>query len=167
MDQGERRKFWSEDALRFHEWFLRGRASIHGRFALHLANATRYLPHFFKAGVPIVAGSDTPTGSLVPGRSLIEELERLHRAGLPRTAVLQSATINAARLLRRADLIGSLAAGKIADVVVVRDDPTQDLSTLWQPEVVIHDGRVIDREALSRIPPRPGALKDFQPPPKR
>jgi imidazolonepropionase-like amidohydrolase len=57
-------------------------------------------------------------------------------------AALRSATIDAARLLGAQDELGTLAAGKYADIVAVASDPSRDISALRQIRLVIKGGRI-------------------------
>lgn len=86
-----------------------------------------FLRLFRSAGGTIAAGTDASNQLLVPGGSLHTELELLVRAGLPPEEALLSATGHAARLLR-ADSLGHLAPGKVADLVILRGNPLQSIS---------------------------------------
>jgi imidazolonepropionase-like amidohydrolase len=92
----------------------------------------------YDAGVPIVAGTDN-----LAGFSLHRELELYVQAGIPAPVVLQIATLNAARLMKRDADLGTVASGKLADLVLVRGDPTANISDIRQVELVVKDGRVL------------------------
>jgi imidazolonepropionase-like amidohydrolase len=64
------------------------------------------------------------------------------QAGMPPVFALQAATINAAQLLKREQDLGSVAAGKLADVVAVPGDPTTDISRMLNVSFVMKDGVV-------------------------
>lgn len=111
------------------------------------------------AGVPLVPGSAAPNAWLVPGRSLVTELEAWGRAGLPREDVLVYATREAARSLGVLHDRGTLEGGKLADIVVIGSDPTDSLTALRQPQIVVQRGRLFERkDLLERI----DALKERQ-----
>jgi len=95
------------------------------------------------AGLRIVPGTDD-----VPGFMLHSELEVYGRAGIPNAQVLQIATLNCARYLGRDQELGSVERGKLADLMLVAGDPTQDLSTLRQVRMVIKDGAVVFPEEV-------------------
>ena len=76
-------------------------------------------------------------------------------SGLTPAAVLQAAKINNARALKHHDRLGSVAAGKLADLVILDADPTTDIRNTRKITRVIHDGRVCDpAEVLKHVPGR-------------
>ena len=99
-----------------------------------------FLRRFVAAGGQVVAGSDSPNQLLAPGASLLEELALLVRAGLAPSAALKSATSAAASLLR-ADSIGVLRPGAVADFVVLAANPLDNIRALSAIEWVIARGR--------------------------
>jgi imidazolonepropionase-like amidohydrolase len=99
----------------------------------------------WKRGVRLVVGSDTPTPWIVPGASVHDEMALLHDAGLPPLEVLRAATANAARALGKSDTIGTIAAGKRADLVVLSRDPTADIENTRAIERVYHRGALVPR----------------------
>jgi imidazolonepropionase-like amidohydrolase len=108
----------------------------------------------YRAGVPLLAGTDTPEPYCPPGFSLHQELELLVESGLTPSAALQAATINNARSLKQADHLGSIAPGKFADLVILTADPTADIRNTRKIERVIHGGRLCDPQALLKAVPR-------------
>ena len=107
------------------------------------ANYMRLLKRLYDAGVPLVAGTDN-FGS----GSYDTELELYEKAGIPAPVVLQIATIGAARVMKDDKDYGSLAAGKIADIVVVNGRPIDHVSDVRKVETVIRAGRVYDAQAI-------------------
>ena len=105
----------------------------------------RYVAH----GGQVVAGSDSPNQLLAPGASLHEELALLVRAGLTPPEALISATQAAARLLR-ADSIGVLRQGAVADFVVLLASPLDDIRNVQRLEVVVANGRRYQPAELRR-----------------
>ncbi len=93
-----------------------------------------------RAGAPLMAGSDCPGCGLVPGASLLDELDLYVEGGLTPRRALRAATVDAARFLGQDDELGTLAAGKQADVLVLRADPTASLKALRQPVGVVAAG---------------------------
>lgn len=94
------------------------------------------------AGVRIVAGTD---GS---GVELVRELELYQKAGLTNVEALQTATIVPARMTGMDDRVGSIAAGKTADLILVDGDVSKDLGNLRHVETVFLDGYRLDGRAL-------------------
>jgi imidazolonepropionase-like amidohydrolase len=101
--------------------------------------------------VPILAGSDSLDPYVFPGESLWRELRLLHAAGLTPMQALQTATINPARFLGREQHSGTIATGKLADLVLLSTDPLQDLSHPPEILAVIQAGKVYSREDLQRL----------------
>lgn len=95
----------------------------------------------------MVAGSDSPNQLLAPGASLHEELALLVRAGFTPAEALASATSDAAQLLR-ADSLGVLRAGAVADFVVLRGNPLEDIRNVARVETIVARGRSHDPGAL-------------------
>jgi imidazolonepropionase-like amidohydrolase len=81
----------------------------------------------YRAGVPIIFGTDL--GMFGPERGH-EEFGLLAAAGMPPAQVLRAATVNAANALGRGDSLGSIAPGKIADVIAMKIDPTSQIDQL-------------------------------------
>jgi imidazolonepropionase-like amidohydrolase len=97
----------------------------------------------YRAGVPIIFGTDL--GIFGPERSH-EEFALLAAAGLPPDQVLRAATLNAAIALGRGDSLGSLAPGKIADVIAMKVDPFTHIDQLGQSgkiSFVMKEGQVM------------------------
>ncbi|NOT61975.1 MAG: amidohydrolase family protein [Acidobacteria bacterium] len=82
------------------------------------------------AGILVVAGTDTGVPGVLLGASSQTELVLLAEAGLKVEEVLKTATINAAKMLRREKEQGTIEAGKLADLVILDADPLTDLKNL-------------------------------------
>ena len=89
----------------------------------------------YDAGVPILAGTDATAGIM-----LHRELELEVQAGIPPAKSLQIATFNAARLLKQEKELGSIAAGKRADFVLVEGNPMEHISDIRRCRMVMKDG---------------------------
>ncbi|HEX9887592.1 MAG TPA: amidohydrolase family protein [Longimicrobiales bacterium] len=97
----------------------------------------------------ITLGTDHPSwGEFFSGFGTHREMHAMVRAGLPEAAVLRIATINGARALGVSDRLGTVEAGKLADLVVVRGDPLADITATRRIETVIKDGVVYDPAGL-------------------
>ncbi len=95
-------------------------------------------------GGKFVAGSDCGWGAY-PFGYFVREIEALARAGLTNMEALMSGTSEAARALNIIDRVGSLEAGKQADILVVDGDPLADLSTLTDVAAVFKRGQLVER----------------------
>ena len=103
------------------------------------ANMVKMVGLLHRSGVQIVAGTDT-----LPGFGLHRELELYREAGIPASEILQIATLQAARVMKRDRDLGSIQTGKLADLVLVAGDPTQDISAVRNTKLVVKDGVVFD-----------------------
>jgi hypothetical protein len=105
----------------------------------------------FRAGVPLLAGTDTGNPYCFPGFSLHDELALLVGSGLTPLAALQAATRNAAIFMNAADRYGSISKGKIADLVLLDADPLQNIHNTTKISEVFVGGKEYDRAALDQI----------------
>jgi hypothetical protein len=104
------------------------------------------------AGVGILAGSDAPAWYVAPGPALHAELEALVQdAGLTPLQALRAATLNAADYLGAADSLGTVAPGKVADLVLLDADPITDIRNVRRIRAVVSRGRFLDRAALDAL----------------
>ncbi len=94
----------------------------------------------FEGGVLLTAGTDTPFPWIIPGVSFHEELRLLVSAGIPVADVLRMATINGARALRKDAEIGTVEAGKRADLVVLNGNPLIDVANTARIDMVLQAG---------------------------
>jgi imidazolonepropionase-like amidohydrolase len=99
----------------------------------------------YENGVTILSGTDIPNFELVPGASLHHELEILAEAGIPPLEVIKIATKNGAQALGIEEDIGTLEPGKQADMIVLSENPLDDISNTKKIEAVINNGQLIDR----------------------
>ncbi|MGI8499295.1 MAG: amidohydrolase family protein [Gemmatimonadaceae bacterium] len=98
----------------------------------------RMVRAMYDAGVPVVAGTDaSPVGF-----ALHRELELYVDAGIPAPAALRIATIGAARVMHHDSDRGSVAIGKLADLVLVDGDPTMRIGDIRRTALVVKDGIV-------------------------
>jgi len=102
-----------------------------------------------RIGVPIAFGTDS---GVSPHGMNAREFSLMADMGMSAAAALRAATANAADLLGIADQIGTLEAGKAADVVAVPGNPLQDLRATAHPLLVMQAGRVV----LEDLPEGPG-----------
>jgi imidazolonepropionase-like amidohydrolase len=96
----------------------------------------------YKAGVKIAFGTDA---AVYPHGQNAHEFELMVQAGMPPMFVLQAATTHAAQLLKHDKDLGSLSAGKLADVIAVPGNPLDDISLMKRVSFVMKDGVVYKR----------------------
>ena len=99
-----------------------------------------------RAGVHVMAGTDAPLRNSPPGFGLHDELGWFVRAGLAPFDALRAATIEPARFLGMQDSVGMIAAGQLADLVLLAADPLSDVRNLRRIVVVIANGRPFEIE---------------------
>jgi imidazolonepropionase-like amidohydrolase len=125
------------------------RLEVRRRFVDHELDVVRRL---HAAGVPFLAGTDTPAGvDVTPGISLHLELQRFVAAGLTPLEALQTATINPARFFGRVSDHGSVLAGRLADLVILRANPLQDIANTRTIDGVVADGKYWSPIEIERL----------------
>jgi imidazolonepropionase-like amidohydrolase len=124
-----------------------------------LPTEMRNVVRIVRAGGVAALGTD-----LVSGASSHREMQLLHQAGLSPLEVIRIATLNAAVFLGRERDLGSIAPGKIADLVLLNRDPTADIDATEDIAMVMHNGLVVDRARLpvagkTRMPAAPAVSR--------
>jgi hypothetical protein len=102
-----------------------------------------------------LAGSDFVARStrVSPGLSLLQELGYLSEIGLTPLEVLQTATLNPAQFVEATDSLGTIAPGKLADLVLLDANPLVDVHNVGTTLAVIANGHYFDRTALDAMNP--------------
>jgi imidazolonepropionase-like amidohydrolase len=103
---------------------------------------------FVEAGGLLAAGSDPWGTGYLPGYGNLRNYEALVQAGFTPEQAIQILTLNGARVLGEADRIGSIEAGKTADLVVIRGDPIGTPSQIYEVTTVFRDGIGFDTARL-------------------
>jgi imidazolonepropionase-like amidohydrolase len=104
---------------------------------------------FAQAGGLLLAGPDpTGNGGVVPGFGDQREIELLVEAGFTPIEAIRIATLNGAIYLGKQDQIGTIAAGKNADLIVIKGDPASHISDIENVEIVFKDGVGYDSQKL-------------------
>ena len=104
---------------------------------------------FVKAGGLLTAGTDpTGAGGVVPGYADQRQLELLVEAGFTPVEAIRVGTLNGAKYLGRDARIGTIAAGKDADLVVVAGDPSRTIADIRRVETVFKHGVGFDPAKL-------------------
>jgi len=105
----------------------------------------RMIKLLYDSGVTIVAGTDSATGF-----ALHRELELYAEAGIPAPEVLKIATLGAARVMKRDAELGSVAPGKLADLILVDGDPAARIGDIRRVSLVVKDGKLFEPAELYR-----------------
>jgi imidazolonepropionase-like amidohydrolase len=127
----------------------RSRISTTSNYATLVRKSMDFERAFAKAGGLLLAGLDpTGNGGVVAGFGDIREVELLVEAGFTPVEAIKIASFNGAKYLGREAQIGSIAAGKQADLMVVKGDPSKNISDIENVEIVFKDGVGYDSAKL-------------------
>ena len=107
------------------------------------------LDAMIQAGVTVLAGTDTGGWLVVPGFALHDELETLQQRGMSPAQALRTATSAPARRIRNNS--GIVEIGRRADLILLNENPLDDIANTRSIEMVILDGEVMDRAQLDEI----------------
>jgi imidazolonepropionase-like amidohydrolase len=127
------------------------RAAIVKLSRLQFDESRRLVGLMYRAGVPILAGTDTMNPQCFPGFGLHDELALLVDAGLSPLAALQAATRNAADFMGQLDRRGTIEVGKTADLVLLDKDPLADIHNTRSIQAVVLGGKLYPRAALDTM----------------
>ena len=147
MSEEVRRRWDPSNDFRFRRWTRQDFELHRGLFKAD----EQMVGMMFRAGVPLLAGTDAMNPYCMPGFSLHDELVLLVESGLTPLAALQAATLSPAEFLGRSGELGGIARGKRADLVLLRADPLADIHNTTQIQAVWLRGRYLDRAALDQL----------------
>src|SRR5437016_5850147 len=103
-------------------------------------------------GVPFLAGTDTPPGVYIfPGFSLHDELQRLVAAGFTPLEALQTGTLNPARFFGMEDQLGTIEKDKLADLVLLKANPLDNIANTQKIAAVISNGHYFSSNDLQKM----------------
>jgi Amidohydrolase family len=117
--------------VQYSQWMLNMAAKVH------------------KAGIPMMAGTDTPIGFLTPGLSLHEELIIMVEAGMTPQEALQTATVNPARYFNLENELGSIKESQWADLLILTANPLEDIRNTQSIFVVMKQGKYYGQDELN------------------
>lgn len=100
------------------------------------------------SGAPISPASDAGSPMMVHGPGIHRELQLWVQAGVPAVTALQAATVNAAKLLKAGDRIGSIKPGYEASLVLVDGNPLEDIAATEHISAVVFKGELLNRNRL-------------------
>ena len=127
----------------------RARVSSQGDFVSLLRKAMEFERAFVQAGGLLIAGLDpTGNGGIVAGFGDLRQIELLVEAGFTPVEAVEIATLNGAKFLGEDPRIGSIAAGKQADLMIVKGNPAANINDIENVHIVFKDGVGYDSEKL-------------------
>ena len=104
-----------------------------------------------KKNVPFMAGTDTPIGYLIPGRSLHIELEVLVESGFSNLEAIKTATVNPATFFGIQDKTGRIKNGHKADLVILNSNPLDIIRNTQDIYAVIKNGHLLPKKSLDSL----------------
>jgi hypothetical protein len=105
----------------------------------------------YRAGVPVMLGTDASDTYVFPGSSAHDELAELVKAGLSPAEALRAATLSGATYLSRTADLGTVQAGRYADLVLLDANPLVDIANSRRIHAVVMNGRLFQRAALDSM----------------
>jgi len=123
-------------------------AAVRTRFVSHWIGLIGFMAHH---GVPIMTGTDLGNPWVVAGFAVHDEMVLFARGGMTPSEVLRSATLAPAQFLGATDSLGTVAPGKVADLVLLDADPLSDVHNVARIRAVFTNGRYLDRAALDAM----------------
>jgi imidazolonepropionase-like amidohydrolase len=138
----------------------RGADSVIAEREREVANRLQMPADLQRGGGQLLAGTDVDNTFpfLFFGFSLHDELSLLVKGGLTPLAALQSATINPARFLGREAELGTVAEGKLADLVLLDANPLDSIGNTRRIAAVVRNGQYLSRTDLNKLLDRAAAI---------
>jgi hypothetical protein len=115
------------------------------------ANNIEQLRLLNQNNVAILAGTDLGNPYCFPGSSLQEEFELMKEAGMTSLQILQTATLNPAKYLNKTDSLGTISPGKYADILLVADNPLDNISNVKKIEGLCGNGKFYNKRDLELL----------------
>ena len=122
-----------KNSLRYSKWLEEASGKLH------------------KKNVPFMAGTDTPIGYLIPGRSLHIELEVMVESGFSNLEAIRTATINPATFFGLENKVGRIKNGYQADLVILNSNPLENIRNTQDIYTVIKNGHILTRKSLDSL----------------
>lgn len=108
------------------------------------------LKKVYKAGIPIVVGTDAGNPGTLHGISIFDEMEAMQSAGIPPGDLIVMATKNGAESMRRLDDFGTLERGKFGNLIMMDKDPAEDISNMRSLTHVMIKGNLKEVEDIQK-----------------
>jgi len=141
-------KTWNKATHEFEKMPAEMRETFRREYDLQL----RLVKILDEAGVKLAAGTDaTGAGWIIAGFALHQEFDELASAGLSPLRILQMTTLNAAQMLGATDTMGTVEAGKLANLVILDANPNDSVTNLHEVSGVVRAGRYYSRSDLDAL----------------
>jgi imidazolonepropionase-like amidohydrolase len=98
-----------------------------------------------KNGVNMVLGTDTGNSLILPGYSLHEEMQLLELGGIEPIDIIKMGTHNAAKMMKVEENLGSIEEGKLADFILLNENPLEAIRNTLSIEKVVKNGKIQHR----------------------
>lgn len=126
---------------RFEKFYASVQGNDHSIYSTLFAKDRAMELQFVRAGGLLIAGTDpTGAGGVIPGYADQRQVELLVGSGFTPLEAIKICTLNGATYMGRANLVGSIATGKQADLVVINGDPSTNVSDIRKVELVFRQG---------------------------
>jgi imidazolonepropionase-like amidohydrolase len=121
--------------------------------AKYAALVTSLVPKMYAAGVNIVAGSDCGASNsyVYPGESIHGEIKLMVAAGLTPAQALRTSVINGSKFFGVENFFGSLRSGKCSDLIVLEQNPLENIAAIDQLNSVLSHGKLYTRADLNAL----------------
>ncbi len=111
------------------------------------------LKKMYDYGITIAAGTDAGNVGVIHGPAIYHDFKLMSEAGIPYYDIIKCATLNGAKLVDKQDKLGSIEGGKLADMVVLNSDPTENISNVSDINMIFLNGKkIMPEEALPVSP---------------
>ena len=157
FDQDERKRYFTPGMWATWDSKSSFRRPIQGR-ALTLREVSNkrwdaLMVAAYKMGVPLILGTDCGANNnyTMPGFSIHEEMQAIVKAGLTPADALRMATINPAKWRGDAETTGTIEKGKVADLVLLRSNPLENIRHTQEIDAVLQNGKVYARQDLDNM----------------
>lgn len=144
-------KFYSDETLKNWKQNSSGRQLQHQIMSERFPKLLAVLHQMHNEGIKFLAGTDLGAPFIFPGYSLHKELEFFVEAGFSPLEALQTATLNPAQFFQIEDSLGTVDEGKIANLVILDENPLKDIRNTRTIHSVILNGNYLNRTKLDSL----------------
>lgn len=151
---------WLKQTFRVNRWLEADEATI--AWNKKVMNWLMHTTHtLHEAGIPLLVGSDAGVMFTIAGESTHREMQLMQAAGIPASEVLKSATWHPAVAMDLQQQLGSVGPGKVADLIVLSENPLTDIKAMQFPNAVIKQGQYLPKTTLMELQERLNTPSSF------